>query len=135
MRSDKTAINGGKIIAVGFGMGFLFNTLMQVFKGWKEVPGKQFEAPFKGGSFSLDASEAVVGLDHKLTPKKIDLSPMGAPGPTGVVRATNGRARDHRRFQKGPVSPIDASSDSVSSTVRRRHAGSRRSGEYQAWAS
>ena len=69
VRSDETAINGGKIIAVGFGMGFLFNTLMQVFKGWKEVPGKQFEAPFKGGSFSLENNPALLGVGYIIGPK------------------------------------------------------------------
>ncbi|MDQ3711937.1 MAG: OPT/YSL family transporter, partial [Acidobacteriota bacterium] len=32
--ADDAATTGGKVIAVGFGIGFLFNSLMQVFKGW-----------------------------------------------------------------------------------------------------
>lgn len=68
-KSDESATNGGKIIAVGFGMGFLFNSLMQVFKGWKEVPGKQFEAPFKGGSISLENNPALLGVGYIIGPR------------------------------------------------------------------
>lgn len=68
-KSDESATNGGKIIAVGFGMGFLFNTLMQVFKGWKEVPGKYFESPFKGGSVSLENNPALLGVGYIIGPR------------------------------------------------------------------
>ncbi len=69
VKSDESAVNGGKIIAVGFGLGFLFNTLMQVFKGWKEVPGKYFDAPFKGGSASLENNPALLGVGYIIGPK------------------------------------------------------------------
>jgi putative OPT family oligopeptide transporter len=68
-QTDETAVSGGKIIAVGFGMGFLFNTLMQVFKGWKEVPGKYFGSPFKGGSVSLENNPALLGVGYIIGPR------------------------------------------------------------------
>ena len=68
--TDKeSAINGGKIIGIGFGIGFLFNSLMQVFKGWKEVPGKEFDAPFKGGSASLENNPALLGVGYIIGPR------------------------------------------------------------------
>lgn len=69
IKSDEEAVNGGKIIGVGFGIGFLFNTLMQVFKGWKDVPGKEFKAPFEGGSMSLENNPALLGVGYIIGPK------------------------------------------------------------------
>ncbi|HEX8368107.1 MAG TPA: OPT/YSL family transporter [Pyrinomonadaceae bacterium] len=69
VRTDESATNGGKVIAIGFGIGFLFNTLMQVFKGWKEVPGKQFDTPFRGGSISLENNPALLGVGYIIGPK------------------------------------------------------------------
>jgi putative OPT family oligopeptide transporter len=40
IKSDESVTNGGKIIGIGFGLGFLFNVLMQVFRGWKDVPSE-----------------------------------------------------------------------------------------------
>ncbi len=62
--SDANVNNGGKIIGTGFTLGFLFNALMQVFKGWKEVLGKEFGRPFKGGSISLENNPALLGVVH-----------------------------------------------------------------------
>ncbi len=67
--SDDAATTGGKVIAVGFGIGFLFNTLMQVFKGWKESPGKEFDAPFRGGSVSLENNPALLGVGYIIGPR------------------------------------------------------------------
>ena len=48
---DNAALQGGKIITVGFIMGFAFNALMKVFFFWKESPGYNFsDKTFKGGS-------------------------------------------------------------------------------------
>ncbi|MCY7374804.1 MAG: oligopeptide transporter, OPT family [Pyrinomonadaceae bacterium] len=67
--ADDAATNGGKIIGIGFGIGFLFNALMQVFKGWKDVPGKEFEAPFRGGSMSLENNPALLGVGYIIGPR------------------------------------------------------------------
>ena len=39
---DDAALRGGKIIAIGFAMGFIFNALMKVLFFWKESPGYDF---------------------------------------------------------------------------------------------
>jgi uncharacterized oligopeptide transporter (OPT) family protein len=67
--SDEAATQGGKVIAVGFGIGFLFNSLMQVFKGWKESPSKEFGAPFTGGSVSLENNPALLGVGYIIGPR------------------------------------------------------------------
>ena len=54
-----------------------------------------------------------------------------------ITLGSKGQRRGHPRlaeFQKGEVSPSSPSTASVSSTVFRRHAGSRRSGPYHACA-
>jgi putative OPT family oligopeptide transporter len=68
MTDDKVS-SGGKVIGMGFGLGFLFNTLMQVFKSWKDVPGKEFGAPFQGGSISLENNPALLGVGYIIGPK------------------------------------------------------------------
>src|SRR5438034_3246185 len=40
--TDDAALQGGKIISIGFVIGFVFNVLMQVFSFWKGQPTKQF---------------------------------------------------------------------------------------------
>ncbi|MDQ3321763.1 MAG: oligopeptide transporter, OPT family [Acidobacteriota bacterium] len=67
--ADDAVTRGGKIIAAGFGIGFLFNTLMQVFKAWKDVPGKEFGEPFRGGSVSLDNNPALLGVGYIIGPR------------------------------------------------------------------
>ena len=67
--SDDSATHGGKIITIGFVIGFLFNTLMTVFKGWKDVPSKEFEAPFRGGSISLENNPALLGVGYIIGPR------------------------------------------------------------------
>jgi hypothetical protein len=48
---------------------FLFNTLMTVFKGWKEYPTKEFGAPFRGGSVSLENNPALLGVGYIIGPR------------------------------------------------------------------
>ena len=62
-------MQGGKIIAIGFAMGFAFNTIMQVLKGWKEVPGKVFGRPFEGGSISLENNPVLLGVGYIIGPR------------------------------------------------------------------
>ncbi|MDQ3131967.1 MAG: oligopeptide transporter, OPT family [Acidobacteriota bacterium] len=66
---DDSATTGGKIISIGFGIGFLFNTLMTVFKAWKETPTKEFGAPFRGGSISLENNPALLGVGYIIGPR------------------------------------------------------------------
>src|SRR5688500_16857987 len=64
-----TASKGGVIIAAGFGIGFLYNTLMKVFSGWKEYPTKEFGEPFRGGSVSLENNPALLGVGYIIGPR------------------------------------------------------------------
>lgn len=66
---DSTATKGGLIIASGFGIGFIYNSIMKVFSGWKEYPEKIFGEPFKGGSVSLENNPALLGVGYIIGPK------------------------------------------------------------------
>src|SRR5215210_7288202 len=53
--NDDAALQGGKIISIGFAIGFVFNALMKVVFFWKETPTYDFtKTGFKGGSVSSD---------------------------------------------------------------------------------
>jgi putative OPT family oligopeptide transporter len=77
--SKEAAIKGGtrleaghtsaKTIFTGFGIGFLYMTIMQAFKGWKDVPEKIFGAPFKAGSISAEISPALLGVGYIIGPR------------------------------------------------------------------
>jgi putative OPT family oligopeptide transporter len=68
--TDDAALQGGKIISIGFGIGFLFNVLMQVFSFWKGTPTKQFsDTTFKGGSISLANDPTLLGVGYIIGPR------------------------------------------------------------------
>jgi len=66
---DDAATKGGFIITLGFVIGFLYNTVMKVFAGWKEYPTKEFGDNFKGGSLSLENNPALLGVGYIIGPK------------------------------------------------------------------
>src|SRR5215213_9722435 len=67
--NDDAALQGGKIIAIGFAIGFAFNTLMKVFSFWKEYPEKQFsDTTLKGGSISLGNDPTLLGVGYIIGP-------------------------------------------------------------------
>src|SRR2546423_10775306 len=47
------AISGGKTIIAGFGIGFIYYAVEQVWRTWKEYPTKVFGKPFESDSISL----------------------------------------------------------------------------------
>jgi putative OPT family oligopeptide transporter len=68
--TDDAALQGGKIISIGFGIGFLFNVLMQVFSFWKGTPTKEFsDQTFKGGSVSLANDPTLLGVGYIIGPR------------------------------------------------------------------
>ena len=68
--TDDAALQGGKIISIGFGIGFIFNVLMQVFSFWKGTPTKEFgENTFKGGSISLANDPTLLGVGYIIGPR------------------------------------------------------------------
>ena len=64
-----SATHGGKIISIGFALGFLFNSLMLVLKAWKETPTKVFGKPFEGGSISNENNPALLGVGYIIGPR------------------------------------------------------------------
>lgn len=67
--TDDTATSGGKIISIGFAVGFLYVAVMKVLSGWREYPTKDFEAPLKGGSVSLENNPALLGVGYIIGPR------------------------------------------------------------------
>src|SRR5437868_13754797 len=60
---------GGKTIMAGFGIGFVYYALQQVFKTWKEVPTKVFGKPFDAGSISIENNPALLGVGYIIGPR------------------------------------------------------------------
>ncbi|HKO60989.1 MAG TPA: oligopeptide transporter, OPT family [Pyrinomonadaceae bacterium] len=66
--ADQATI-GGKTIVAGFGIGFGFYALQQIFKAWKEVPQKVFGPPFSAGSISIENNPALLGVGYIIGPR------------------------------------------------------------------
>lgn len=66
---DSAALQGGKIIGVGFALGFIYNVLMQVFSLWNPEPHKELsDKSIKGGSFALENNPALLGVGYIIGP-------------------------------------------------------------------
>jgi len=63
------AATGGKTIISGFGIGFLYYGIEQIFKTWKEYPTKVFGKPFEGGSISIENNPALLGVGYIIGPR------------------------------------------------------------------
>src|SRR5579885_2199186 len=68
-RAADEATTGGKVIIAGFGIGFIYYALEQIFKTWKEIPEKIFGKPFEGGSVSLENNPALLGVGYIIGPR------------------------------------------------------------------
>ncbi len=69
IKEDDSALQGGKIISIGFGIGFLYNVLMQVFSFWKGEPGKELsDNTLRGGSVALENNPALLGVGYIIGP-------------------------------------------------------------------
>lgn len=67
--TDETALQGGKIISIGFAIGFLFNALMKVFSFWKGTAEKELPDKFlKGGKVELDNDPTLLGVGYIIGP-------------------------------------------------------------------
>ncbi|MGC2235503.1 MAG: oligopeptide transporter, OPT family [Pyrinomonadaceae bacterium] len=67
--TDDAALQGGKIISIGFLIGFVFNSLMNVFSFWKGSPGKVLDdSVLKGGSVKLDNDPTLLGVGYIIGP-------------------------------------------------------------------
>ncbi len=56
-------------IFTGFGIGFVYMTIMKALKGWKDIPEKIFGAPFTFGSVSTEISPALLGVGYIIGPR------------------------------------------------------------------
>ncbi len=66
---DSAALQGGKIIGVGFAMGFIYNVAMQVFSLWNPEPSKKLsDNTIKGGSVALENNPALLGVGYIIGP-------------------------------------------------------------------
>ncbi len=67
--TDDSALQGGKIITIGFAIGFVYNSLMQVFSFWSGEPGKELsDDTLKGGSVALENNPALLGVGYIIGP-------------------------------------------------------------------
>lgn len=67
--SDSEVLHRGKIIATGFGLGFLYKSVMDVFSAWHPEPGKDLpDTVLKGGSIHLENNPALLGVGYIIGP-------------------------------------------------------------------
>jgi putative OPT family oligopeptide transporter len=67
--SDSEVLHRGKIIATGFGLGFLYKAVMDVFSAWNPEPGKDLpDNVLKGGSIHLENNPALLGVGYIIGP-------------------------------------------------------------------
>ncbi len=63
------ATTGGKTIIAGFGIGFIYYAIEQIWKTWKEYPTKVFGKPFEAGSISIENNPALLGVGYIIGPR------------------------------------------------------------------
>lgn len=67
--SDSEVLHRGKIIATGFGIGFIYKSVMDVFSAWNPEPGKELpDNVLKGGSVHLENNPALLGVGYIIGP-------------------------------------------------------------------
>ena len=66
---DDSALQGGKIITIGFLIGFVYKSLMDVFSFWKGEPEHELsDETLKGGSVALENNPALLGVGYIIGP-------------------------------------------------------------------
>jgi putative OPT family oligopeptide transporter len=63
------AVTGGSTIVAGFGIGFLYYGVQEIWKTWREYPTKVFGQPFEGGSVSIENNPALLGVGYIIGPR------------------------------------------------------------------
>jgi putative OPT family oligopeptide transporter len=67
--TDDAALQGGKIISIGFIIGFIYKTLVDVFSFFKLEPEKHMpDNVLKGGSLALENNPALLGVGYIIGP-------------------------------------------------------------------
>src|SRR3984893_8205809 len=67
--SADQAVSGGKTIITGFGIGFIYYGVEQVWRTWKEYPTKVFGKPFEAASISIENNPALLGVGYIIGPR------------------------------------------------------------------
>src|SRR5258706_1680405 len=66
---DDSALQGGKIISIGFVIGFIYKSMVDVFSLFKDYPEKKIpDSILKGGSVSLENNPALLGVGYIIGP-------------------------------------------------------------------
>lgn len=66
---DDAALHGGKIIGVGFLIGFIYKVAMDVFSLWNPEPEHELsDSTIKGGSVALENNPALLGVGYIIGP-------------------------------------------------------------------
>ncbi len=68
---------GGKTIIAGFGIGFLYYGIQEIWKTWKEYPTKVFGPPFDAGSVSIENNPALLGVGYIIGPRIASIMSAG----------------------------------------------------------
>jgi OPT family oligopeptide transporter len=69
--------SGARTIFTGFGIGLLYKTLYKALYFWKEIPERDFKAPFEGGSASVEISPELLGVGYVIGPRIASLMCAG----------------------------------------------------------
>ncbi len=56
-------------IFTGFGIGLVYKVANVALKGWKDVPGTTFGAPYQGGSVAAEVSPELLGVGYIIGPR------------------------------------------------------------------
>ena len=69
IKDDDSALQGGKIITIGFVLGFIYKSCIDVFSFFKGEPEKEFsDATLKGGSIALENNPVLLGVGYIIGP-------------------------------------------------------------------
>src|SRR3989449_2904296 len=63
------AAAGGRSIIAGFGIGFVYYGIQEIWKTWKEYPTKVFGRPFEAASVSIENNPALLGVGYIIGPR------------------------------------------------------------------
>lgn len=67
---DDSVLQGGKIISIGFVIGFIYKSLVDVFSFFSPEPGKRFgDTTLKGGSIAIENNPVLLGVGYIIGPR------------------------------------------------------------------
>ena len=68
---------GAKTIFAGFGVGFIYQAVMDTFKGWNKEPTQVFGEPFAKASVGAEISPALLGVGYIIGPRIASIMAAG----------------------------------------------------------